>query len=59
MKLNRAAIAASALVLSLTASSFARQIENWPYDRLYKEADLVVIAPAKCVADAGETLKKR
>ena len=29
------------------AAATARQIENWPYERLFKEADLVVIASAQ------------
>jgi hypothetical protein len=37
------------------ADGAARALENWPYDRLFKEADLVVIAEAVSVADAGET----
>jgi hypothetical protein len=32
----------------------ARLIENWSYDRLFKEADLVVIAEAQGVADADD-----
>lgn len=36
------------LVLSLfVASAAARQIEAWSYDRLFKEADLIVIASAQ------------
>jgi len=31
-----------------------RLIENWPYERLFKEADLVVIAEATAVADADD-----
>ena len=26
------------------SSTFARQVEEWPYERLFKESDLVVIA---------------
>jgi hypothetical protein len=36
----------------------ARLIEPWPYDRLMKEADLVVIAQPQTVADSGETTTK-
>ena len=35
----------------------ARALESWPYERLLKEADLVVIAEAVSMADAGETTK--
>ena len=31
----------------LVTSAAARQIENWSYDRLFKEADVIVIASAK------------
>ena len=34
----------------------ARLLENWPYDRLFREADVVVIAKAVSVADSGESL---
>jgi hypothetical protein len=33
-------------VLSCTSRASARLIENWPYERLFKEADLIVIATA-------------
>lgn len=36
------------LVVALfVASAAARQIENWSYDRLFKEADVIVIASAQ------------
>jgi hypothetical protein len=35
------------------AESDAVQIEDWPFDRLFKEADLVVIAKAVSTGDAG------
>jgi len=43
------AIAFTALgaLLMLTNSAAARQIESWPYERLFKEADVVVIATAQ------------
>ena len=41
--------------LSLTAS--ARRIEDWPYERLFKEADLVVIADTERTAETKDRLK--
>jgi hypothetical protein len=35
------------VLLTLARSAAARQIESWPYDRLFKEADVVVIASAQ------------
>jgi len=41
--------------LTLTAFASARQIENWSYERLFKEADLVVIATAKATAETNDS----
>lgn len=35
----------------------ARRIEDWPYDKLFKESDLVVIATVKGSNDNGEKAK--
>src|SRR4051812_13424996 len=35
------------LMALFVASAAARPIENWPYDRLFKEADVIVIASAQ------------
>src|SRR5205809_456046 len=35
----------------------ARAIENWPYDRLFKEADLIIIAEATATTDTCEILE--
>ena len=35
------------LLALFVSSAAARQIENWPYDRLFKEADVIVIASAQ------------
>ena len=47
-RLVQRALSPSALVViySLLVSSmaFSRQVEDWPYERLFKESDLVVIA---------------
>jgi hypothetical protein len=41
--------------LELGASSaLARRLENWPYERLFKEADLIVIAQATAAEDCRE-----
>ena len=37
--------------------SHARLVENWSYERLLNESDLVVIAVATNVEDSGETTK--
>jgi len=42
VKLNVLAVA-----FVITTSAAARQIESWPYERLFKEADLIVIASAE------------
>jgi hypothetical protein len=51
----RAALLASLLVLLLLVPSTpARQVEIWDYDRLFKEADVVVIASAQGTADSSD-----
>src|SRR5437016_2731341 len=52
-KLVRAFAALVAVALPLVAE--ARLIDRWPYDRLLRESDLVVLARAVASADAGET----
>jgi hypothetical protein len=48
-------IALGWVVLASTAGSLrARQIEDWPYDKLFKHADLVVIVKPLSVRDATE-----
>ena len=47
-------LAALASILFWPAEGDAHLLEDWPYDRLFKEADLVVIAEAVAVADTGE-----
>jgi hypothetical protein len=42
------------LTLALTPLAPARQVESWSYERLFKEADLVVIATAKATADTND-----
>src|SRR6266849_2014955 len=47
-------------VLLLTAGVCrARLLENWPYEKLFKEADLVVIAEATAAADSGSTVREK
>lgn len=43
-----------AVIFGLSAASSARQIENWPYEKLLKEADLVVIAHAVSTAPSED-----
>lgn len=44
-------------LLSMSISdAHARLIENWPYEKLFKEADVVVIAEATATADTGEKI---
>jgi hypothetical protein len=48
-------VSAIAVTSFLTAEpASARLLENWPYDRLFKEADLVVIAKAGETADTKD-----
>ena len=58
-RLVQRALSPSALVVmySLLVSSmaFSRQVEDWPYERLFKESDLVVIAH---VQGGGATKKE-
>jgi hypothetical protein len=46
-------------VLLTVASASGRQIEDWPYDKLFKAADLVVIAKAISTEDAGQEIKHK
>lgn len=41
----------------LVSSASGRRIENWPYERLFKEADLVVIAKAQDTTATPDRLK--
>ena len=51
----------SAMVIGLlglaASTAMGRRIENWPYERLFKEADLVVIAKAQETTAAADRLK--
>ena len=44
--MKRATITAIAGILCFSSISSARQVEDWPYERLLKEADVVVVARA-------------
>jgi hypothetical protein len=48
-------LAALTTIVFWPTEGTARRLEDWPYDRLFKEADLVVIAEAVAVAAADET----
>ena len=42
------------LMALFVASATARQIENWPYERLFKEADVIVIASAQGTVESDD-----
>jgi hypothetical protein len=46
-------------VLLGVSPSLARQLEDWPFDKLFKHADLVVIAKAISTAEAGKDIKDK
>jgi len=43
-----------AILIFLGSTLRARQIEDWPYDKLFKHADLVIIAKPLAVREAGK-----
>src|SRR5690349_4814950 len=45
------------LVALFASAAVGRRIESWPYERLFKEADLVVIATPQRTEDTSERLK--
>jgi len=45
------------ILLAFVASASARQIEIWSYDRLFKEADLVLIASAQATVETDDHTK--
>jgi hypothetical protein len=48
-------LAAFVFCLSVTPLLTARGVEAWPYERLFKEADLVIIATAAGTKDSNDT----
>lgn len=54
MRSTVAVILFVALVVGFAPSAFARRIETWSYDDLFKAADLVVITTAKGSKDNNE-----
>ncbi len=57
---TRRVLACSTFVCALAAlPASARKIENWSYDRLFKESDLVVIATAESTKDAADRFKDK
>jgi hypothetical protein len=44
-------------VLIIASSTFARPIADWPYEKLFKEADVVLIATAKEVKPSEDKLE--
>ncbi len=53
----RNAAFAECLLLLAPVVGGARGLENWPYEKLFKEAELVVIAEATASSDSGEVVK--
>ena len=45
------------LLCAAIQSGEARQIEDWPYERLFAEADLVVIAAAEATEESEDNLE--
>jgi len=45
------------ILLAFVASASARGIETWSYDRLFKEADLIVIASAQATVETDDHAK--
>jgi hypothetical protein len=41
------------------APTSARRIENWPYERLFKDSDLVIIGTAESTADTKDRFKNK
>jgi hypothetical protein len=47
-------VASIGVPVLLAVPAYARLLENWPYERLFKEADLVVIATAGKTTDTKD-----
>jgi hypothetical protein len=57
---SKSSLACTATMLLLIApSTFGRRVENWPYERLFNEAELVILARATSSADSGEKVKHK
>jgi hypothetical protein len=54
MKQRTLTVTAVLLSLLLVRGTAARQVEQWTYERLFKEADLVVIASAEATSPAED-----
>ena len=50
-------VSSAALLTLFIGPVSGRLIENWPYERLFKEADLVVIATAEATAETKDRFK--
>lgn len=51
-------VVALAFVTGLTTPALGRKLENWPYDRLFKEAELIVIATADGTVDTKDKYRR-
>jgi hypothetical protein len=49
-------ILSTSLLIMLASSSLARPVAYWPYDKLTREADLIVIATQTQTEDTGEKM---
>lgn len=58
MRFVQSTVVLTALLAIAPPISDARLIESWSYTRLFKEADLVVIAEAEETKDTQETLRE-
>ena len=47
------------IVMEILPSAAARQVEKWPDDRLFKEADVIVIASAQKTVDSDDVAPAR
>jgi hypothetical protein len=57
MRSMRCCLTAAVLLLVCVAPSLARRIDAWPYERLLKESDVVLIATAEGTTETKDRLK--
>lgn len=56
----RTSLAVTLLIaMEIVPSAAARHVENWAYDRLFKEADVIVIASAQKTVDSDDAAPVR
>jgi hypothetical protein len=59
MRSKLACLLGSAFLVVVVAPALARRIENWPYERLFKESDLVLIATAEGTTETKDRFHPR